>query len=173
MATIVRTSISRYDFPKLIDAMHITSGVEVGVEHGWFSHHLLSCSKLAELWSVDPWAGRKAHIFPDAASLLSEFGERSVIRRMPSVEAAESAVGKRFGFVYIDGDHLRESVEADIAAWLPLTTRPGIMAGHDYVEGVRKVDVIPVVNELAESLGLPVHLTREVWASWFFILGEG
>ena len=174
MANTIRLPCLRYDFPALIDFMKIERGVEIGTLYGYFSYHLLRHSNLKELWSVDSWSGKYQRYHEDAVAHLSEFGDRSRIVRMPSVEAAGLAeqTHNTFGFIYIDANHLSSFVQQDIDAWLPRLQRPGILAGHDYIDGVRKVGVISVVDKLAEKLGMPVYLTREEWASWFFIFGE-
>jgi hypothetical protein len=166
---------TRYDFPKLIDALHIHQGVEIGVSKGAYSHYLLKESSLDLLWSIDPYVskGRKAEQI-DAAANLAEFGDRSKLMRMASTAAAKQAAdrGERFGFVYIDGNHLETSVRNDLTLWLDVLARPGIFAGHDYVPNRNRCDVIPVVNEFAEKLQMPLYLTAEHWASWFFVFGD-
>ena len=39
--------------------------------------------------------------------------------------------------VYIDGDHRKEPVLADINAWLPKVKKGGIIGGHDYMPKMR------------------------------------
>ena len=165
--------MTRNDFPAMIDDMGISQGAEIGVNMGEFSYALLRHSRIKTLWSVDPWVGKTAPTYENAISLLSEFGLRSRIVCETSEAAGKIARqdGEKFGFVYIDGDHLYQSVKNDIETWLPLLTTPGILAGHDYLTGIRKCNVIPAVNETAEKLGLPISLTREKWASWFFVIG--
>jgi hypothetical protein len=174
MAETVRLSMSRYDFPLLIDAMHISRGVEIGVHHGWFSYYLLKHSGLKELWGVDSYAGKYERCMKDASSYLSEFGDRSRLIKATSMEGANLAerTGEKFGFIYIDGNHKLRPFAQDVDRWLPRLKRPGIFAGHDYIEGARLVSVIPIVQRLADRLNVPIYLTREEWASWFLILGD-
>jgi predicted O-methyltransferase YrrM len=166
---------TRYDFPRLIDALHIRRGVEIGVSKGAYSHYLLKESSLELLWSIDPYVsrGRKAERV-DASTSLAEFGNRSRLIRSSSVDAANLAeeLNEKFGFIYIDGNHSAKCVKRDIEVWFSLLARPGILAGHDYVPDRQFIEVIPEVDAFAERLQSPLYLTSEHWASWFFVLGE-
>jgi predicted O-methyltransferase YrrM len=168
---IVRHDMTRYDFARMIGQRSLKHGVEIGVLHGAFSYYLLRHSSLEVLWSVDAWQGKHKPRKADVVTHLSEFGERSRIVHARSTDAAELAAkeGTTFDFVFIDAGHLKHEVQSDIDAWLPLTRRPCLFAGHDYLR-TRKVQVIPIVNALAEQLQVPVNVTRETWASWFFWL---
>ena len=173
MAKTVKLQTSRYDLPLLIDMLHIKRAVEVGTHHGWYSYYMLKNTQLDELWSVDPYEGKFARVIEDSSVLLAEFGSRSRLVHMKSVDAAKMATDneEQFGYVYIDGEHRQYAVEQDINAWLPLITRPGILAGHDYIVAGR-TGVIQAVQVIADKLDVPIYLTRETWASWFLILGK-
>jgi predicted O-methyltransferase YrrM len=175
MNRIIKLSrMTRFEFPKLIDALHITHGVEIGVERGWFSSWLLDNSSLKELWSVDCYLSRGKKDKVSADLRLPTFGMRSRQCHMYSREGAELAdkVDQTFGFIYIDAGHRASDVLEDIQSWMPLLERPGIIAGHDYIErGTKNVQVIPVVNKLQKQLKEPLYITAEDLASWFFILG--
>lgn len=61
-------------------------------------------------------------------------------------------------FVYIDGDHERAAVEADLAAWWPKVRVGGILAGHDFVcneeDGGWGRNIYPAVMEFAKARGV-------------------
>jgi predicted O-methyltransferase YrrM len=177
MAKVIRLDMTRNDLALLIDAFHIQEGVEIGVAYGEFSHNLLRLSNLKRLLSIDAWLGKYERCQKDAASKLEEFGFRSEITKASSQEAAahlkQHEPTRRFGFIYIDADHRGRSVQADIQAWMPLLDRSkgSIFAGHDYLE-CRFCGVVPIVNQLADKLGLPIHLTKEEWPSWFFLMDK-
>lgn len=60
------------------------------------------------------------------------------VHQMLSVEAAELYDDESLQFVFIDGDHNRDAVAADIAAWRPKIAPEGCLAGHDVDrEGVK------------------------------------
>jgi hypothetical protein len=71
--------------------------------------------KMAEmLRTVDPHQGRFEHV------------------RKTSVEAAKDYPDGFFDFVYIDGDHSKEAVQADVTAWRPKVKTGGMLSGHDW-----------------------------------------
>lgn len=168
---MIRTNFSRYEFPELIDQRGYKSAVEVGVNLGQFSYHLLKYSQLTVLVGVDSYKRRFAHYMKGAVSLLEPYTaiNRYKLHRMGSVDAANmlSKDGRLYDFIYIDADHSKAAVAADIAAWYPLVRPGGILAGHDYVDVVHQ-EVQEAVNEFAEASGLQLHVTREAWGSWFF-----
>ena len=49
-------------------------------------------------------------------------------------------IGRNGDFLFIDGDHSQEAVDADLSAWLPKVKSSGIVAMHDigWAEGVVK-----------------------------------
>jgi hypothetical protein len=73
------------------------------------------------------------------AGILARNIERCGLAGIISVVAQQSTIAaglfpdEWFHFVFIDGDHQRESVRADIEAWWPKVKNGGILAGHDYV----------------------------------------
>lgn len=87
--------------------------------------------------------------------------------KMPSEEASNLFQKEVFDFVFIDGDHLYESVKTDIKVWLPKVKPGGIMAGHDYRKGHYKTkQKWGVVEAVTESFKYThkVHLEDDhVW----------
>jgi len=58
---------------------------------------------------------------------------------LPSLAASRAWTGA-VGMLWIDGDHRREAVNADLQAWSPFVVAKGIIAFHDAdAEGVRDV----------------------------------
>jgi cephalosporin hydroxylase len=82
-----------------------------------------------------------------------------------SVEAAALFAPASLDFVFIDGDHSREAVLADIAAWLPRIKVGSLLAGHDYkMTGQAHLrGVTEAVESLwpGEDLSTPLH--PQVW----------
>lgn len=121
----------------------------------------------ARLYAVDTWAGtpddpeQHDRLYADAGDVYADFCRnlKAPIRagrvtplRMTSLEGAAELLRRHgpgsFDFVFIDADHRYEAVAADIAAYLPLVRRGGIISGHDYHwDGVAR----------AVQEALPVH----------------
>jgi hypothetical protein len=79
------------------------------------------------------------------------------ILKKESVPAAANFKDRSVGFVFIDANHDKAHVTADIQAWLPKIAPGGILAGHDYGEpcGVKEA-----VDEL---LGDRISLMGTCW----------
>ncbi len=60
-----------------------------------------------------------------------EFPGRAIVIKAKSVDAAAEVPDASLDFVFIDADHVEESVRADILAWRPKIRSGGVLAGHD------------------------------------------
>lgn len=73
---------------------------------------------------------------------VSAFGERAVIKRMLSEEAAREIENNSLDYVFIDADHSYEGVKKDIRLWRPKVKPGGWIGFHDYdhprLPGVKK-----------------------------------
>jgi hypothetical protein len=163
---------SRSDIPGILTQLGLTGwGVEVGVDWGRYSAEILAGSQLNRLFSVDPWAKEERggpddypyHLMLMALNVLRPFGLRSVIMRMDSTEAAQVFAAGSLDFVYVDGSHRYEQVQADICAWYPKVRPGGILAGHDYDPTNPHSGVTRAVRELADELMLSVVVTESDW----------
>lgn len=74
------------------------------------------CDNLTDLIAAGRVTVMRAASLEVAAALLQSWGPQSV------------------DFVFLDGDHARGQVAADIEAWLPLVAYGGYIAGHDYYD---------------------------------------
>ena len=162
-------NLTRYELPELIDALGYKTGVEVGVNLGQFSYHLLKYSRLERLSSVDNYSGKYRKAMRCAQSYLSRFGGRSQLLVRESVDAAGAFPGQA-DFVYIDAAHDEASVTTDIQAWRKIVRPGGMLAGHDYTGA--HAGVMAAVDKFAAESGLPLFLTAELWATWMFFMPE-
>jgi hypothetical protein len=162
------------------------SGVEVGVQGGHFSEHLLRHWNGQRLISVDPWHAADPDEYVDVSNVSQEehdrlyaetrerleaFGERSIVWRTTSVEAAARLEPRSLDFVYIDARHDYRSVKEDLGHWYDKVRPGGVLAGHDYLDGTRpqgKYGVKSAVDEFFAERGLPVRATYldRPWQSW-------
>ena len=149
--TIVRplpTLQLRDDLGRLLEAEGATSGVEVGVQKGDFSHMLLThwpgCQSygMVDLWrqqadykdgaNVD--SAQQLTLMKQAIEQASTFRHvrLSVCRNFSTVCASRLA-NSSVDFIYLDARHDSLGVLADLNAFWPKLRRGGIMAGHDYI----------------------------------------
>lgn len=62
----------------------------------------------------------------------ARYGRRAQLYIQLTTEVAKLVNDKTMDFVFVDGDHSREGVSADIAAWLPKVKSGGRLIGHDF-----------------------------------------
>ena len=129
----------------------VGTGVEVGVDEGVYSDYLLTWWKGSKLISVDAWIEMPADEYTDTCNtsqgsmeekyqqtraLLARHGERSEVRRALSTDAAAQIAPRSLDFVYLDARHDFDGVTEDLHAWFEKVKPGGVMAGHDYNDGV-------------------------------------
>lgn len=143
---------TRDELPRVFNARRFLGvGAEIGVAYGEFSEHILSIWNGEKLISVDPWIEMAPEEYVDtcnqnqdsmerahetAARRLAAFKGRSEIWRETGHEACARVAPRSLDFVYIDAQHSYEAVVRDLADWFPLVRSGGIIAGHDYNDGV-------------------------------------
>ena len=141
--------VTREDFPAYLNAVGLVGvAVEVGVEGGLFSDHILRHWKGARLIAVDPWEyqvgwqdspnvgqAEQDQRYAAVVTRLAPYGARADIRRAYSVATAYRVPDGSLDFAYLDARHDEASVAEDIAAWWPKVRSGGILAGHDYFDG--------------------------------------
>ena len=124
----------------LIVERNYSRGAEIGVWRGDSSNFLLNLPSVEKLYMIDPWSKFKRslspqpvfdHIYEQVKKRVEPYGERAVIIRRLSTQAA-FLVPKNLDFVFIDASHDYESVRDDIAAWRGHIRPGGILAGDDY-----------------------------------------
>lgn len=179
----------REEFPLWLNLLNLRAkGVEIGVQRGTFSTVLLSHWAGQHLTCIDPWRSFDPASYHDTANVeqarqdanfettrqrISPFGERASQLRKTSAEAAADFAEASLDFAYIDAQHHYGAVVEDIALWWPKVRSGGVLAGHDYLDGiVRGTDfgVKRAVDEFAQAQGLPVIASLEMdYPSWFIV----
>lgn len=128
--------------------------LEVGSAYG-FSAVVMALAG-AHVVAVDPHVWLRSYE-PMAANLRAYGVEDRVTVIMAGAEKALPTLAghpRRFGLVWIDGDHERSAVERDVSLALPLLAPGGVFACHDWGE-----DTCPGVREALEArLGEPHEL---------------
>lgn len=140
--------------------------VEVGTCWGHFAVFLLSSTPCSKLYCVDPYKKFETLEYIDSINSMSQqdmdtkfwavqknlkngFGDRSVMLRNLSSDAASLFKDNSLDFVYIDGNHMYEYVLEDLKLWYPKIKPGGILAGDD-------VESLEVKHEYGKS-ALIVH----------------
>jgi hypothetical protein len=144
------------------------------VRIGIFSETILQRWRGRTLISVDPWLeaepdevqdrtqAEHEQFYEETVARLGKYGERSVIWRATSTEAAARVEAGSLDFVYLDARHDYESVKEDLEHWFDKVRPGGILAGHDYVDGTwgeLSFGVKSAVDEFFGARGLPVKTT--------------
>jgi hypothetical protein len=137
--------------------------VEVGALHGRSAFALLTACK-GPVYCIDPW--NDEHDLCEA-SFMGNCGHFPNVRpvRGFSPAAGKQVRAKKVDMVYLDGDHSRDGITADIDYWLPRTRK--LICGHDYVDGADAgyPDVKAVVDEVfGDRVVVPADTA--FWAVW-------
>jgi predicted O-methyltransferase YrrM len=146
---------------------------ELGVDNGYNAAALLWICQPSELCLIDGWIA-----FPefgkdfdaDEQQAKYEFVCRSATERCRVIRARTHEAVTRFpdeyfDFVYIDASHRYEDVRQDIEDWWPKVKTGGMLAGHDYLNQVKRA-----VNERFPVLD---HLSSEHCGSWAVVKTNG
>lgn len=165
--------LTRKKLPEHFRGLGFTRGAEIGTWRGEFAAALCAGIPGLHLICVDPWLSvdsykdskndppsqerfDKAYV----AAQLNLAAHDVELLRMTSVEAAPLVADGSLDFVYIDGNHNKPYVLADLEAWTPKVRKGGVISGHDYVRNKRKpfIQVIEAVQE---------HVRKHRIAEWF------
>lgn len=129
---------TRKEFGRLLDIHGLRHGVEIGVDRGEFSSHLLSTSPfLIRLYCVDPWQPYREipHDRSDAEAAalaaLAPYEDRVTILKATSTDTVD-IVQSPVDFVYVDGAHDYHNVLNDLRLWWSRVRPGGILSGHDW-----------------------------------------
>ena len=176
---------NRNEFATLLKEMGLTGvAAEVGVAEGYFSFYLLDRWP-GICYQIDPWAvlnepGYSLHGEVDQEARYqrimakaARYGGRAIPKRATSLSAVYDFTDGFFDFVYIDANHTLLSARDDIRAWYSKVKVGGVLAGHDYLDGIYNGDeygVKTAVTELSQRTGLQVNTTLETdWPSWWVV----
>lgn len=134
--------------------------VEVGVNNALTSEYLLERFPDLRFDGVDPWTDAEA-IHREATDRLARFGTRARLWRLRSDEAAPHFPLQSVDLVFIDGDHSREAVLADIQFWRPRLRPGGLLAGHDLFNPAFDGVLEALLEHLHEGGGAPSDIPGE------------
>lgn len=158
----------------------LVRGAEIGVDRGEHAYALLAAG-VQRLYLVDRWSdGRgseheSAHWsnLRDTLRQLSDFPfQATVLLGTSNLEAAYVPDGA-LDFVYVDADHRREAVAADLAAWWPKVRAGGWICGHDFLDEPPGIGVRSAVLEFcaAQGIGELFVAANESHPNWHLVKG--
>lgn len=171
---------TRDEFPDWLADRGFLRMAEIGVAAGDFARRVL-CRWAGVYTMVDAWKHlQDAYVdisnvcdvdhernFRKARQVAAEFAPRVQMLRLLSSEAAKCFPDEYFDVVYLDANHSYDAVLADLAAWVPKIREGGVMAGHDYLDGVRREGEFGVKKAVTTFFGRsPDIVTREEWPTW-------
>ena len=145
----VNLPYKRWDrIPKLIRELGFAAGAEIGVKKGRFARNICRYNPQLSLYGVDVW-----EIYQDYDGLplvnqeimLSYYGKAQEILKPYkvklikafSMDAVREFADESLDFVYIDANHKYEYCVEDIREWSRKVRKGGLVAGHDYYNGLR------------------------------------
>lgn len=112
-----------------------------------------------ELTTLCAVSGDPDWLFHEFQRNLADARNLRVIRKPSLTTAADLArSGESFDMIFLDGLHDHASVVADIRAWWPLVSAPGLLCGHD----LEFPDVASAVRECFP--GFPADESGTIWA---------
>ena len=144
-----------------IKANNIKRIAEVGVYKGKCYREILrQCTEIEEYWGIDRYTAYNDPSFAMGCKTQDEWDsiylrncfDMTFFPQLKIVKGESITISKfwnkpYFDLVFIDADHRKEYVLADIFAWKPLVKR--FLSGHDYGKGHSKGHrVEEAVNEI-------------------------
>jgi len=153
--------------------------VEIGVFAAHFSRIVMEALPFVQIVGIDPYIGSDGTfpgefsktLDPDVAlaqatDTFAEFGQRAALLSTTGEEAAKAIPDASVDAVFIDGCHLYECVQTDLATWRPKLRRDAttLVCGHDF--SPQWPGVVRAVHEQRVG-GQEVQLGMD-WMWWWF-----
>lgn len=161
----------------LINTYDLRIGCEIGVAFGTGSQSVLENTDISRLYSIDPYKHFPDSVYPDGMNLeqhtfdvlylraqkrLASYGDRSMLLRMTSLDAAELFADNSLDFVYLDGNHTFEGLSADLQKWYDKVRSGGLLIGDDYGH-ISHPGVKQAVNTFCAQRSLKVNVRSRTW----------
>ena len=144
----VPTFKHRDDLGDIVQQEGFTMGLELGMQHGYFSNAMLSrWPKCVEYHLVDLWGPLKYYedyankdqksqdkIYKGAMERLRTWKNKIHMCRNLTTVCSRHYDDEYFHFIYVDARHdFKGGVAADLEAYWPKLKVGGIIDGHDYI----------------------------------------
>jgi len=167
---------------RIFRALKFKVGAEIGVERGRFSKIICQVNPQLKLYVVDSWMAYplyREHVTQEQLDAFYRETKERLKRyncqliRAWSMEAVRWFDDETLDFVFIDANHDYIYVKEDIKEWSKKVKKGGIVAGHDYVNGLHGqiYGVKQAVNEwVAKNKIDPLFLLKKDGCpTWFYI----
>ena len=118
------------DMVKELDGIFVEIGVFEGKSFSYLVVEAINSKNKIECVAVDafPWED----LYPRFEKNMEPLKGKFRVIKANSHEAAANFEDGSVSMAFIDANHTKPFVEADIAAWLPKIKKGGVLAGHDY-----------------------------------------
>ena len=156
---------------------------EIGVLRGEFSEVLLAEAQPTELVLVDLWQKQTGPYTVDYANdsdfdvcyaeVVRKFGDNPVVRimKMLSVDAAAEFEDEYFDWLFLDANHLKVAVDADLRAWTRKVKAGGYFTGHDYAMCSPHIELKDTLDAFLAETGRELFcVTTAEWPSFAFVV---
>jgi predicted O-methyltransferase YrrM len=143
--------------------------LEIGSAHG-YSAIVMALAGAGHVTAVDnhsgaTWLGDTRAIMESNLNAYGVAGQVTIVAAdSRDALAGLAEQGQRFGLVFIDGDHSRAGLLADIDGVLPLLGEGAVLTIHDYTESCCCPEVGPAADD---ALRRPGRVTGTLWAKQF------
>jgi hypothetical protein len=177
---------ARRDFGELLNWRGLLGeAAEIGVQRGMYSRAFLDRWHGKRLHLIDPWRhfsdgyldignvsdAEHEACLQAAKENLAPHAHRYQMHRKCSLEAVTEFADESLDFVYIDANHSFQGALEDMRAWFPKVRPGGVLAGHDYLDGMLpagEFGVKSAVRSFELETGLIATGTQDPpWPSWY------
>lgn len=162
------TSVAAEEAEELARLAQGEDVLEIGAAYG-YSAVIMALGGAEEVVSVDPHGG-ETWLGDTSTAMRRNLAAYGVDDRVEIIEGYSQdimprlrAEQRRFGFIFIDGDHRGESAERDITEALLLIEPGGVIAVHDYLEHCCCFEVMAAVDRMFPEG--PDHVTGTMFVS--------
>lgn len=160
------------EFAKRYFGRRIITAVETGVAAGENALKIRDNLRINKIYLIDTWSPKysdRAYDWIIEVFKKFEGDRKAVIIREEAASASGLFQDKSIDYLYIDDSHSPDHVKREIEVWLPKMASKGIIAGHDYVEGLGRVD-----KAVKEKFGYFEYSQNngEKVCDWWVVLGD-
>jgi len=119
---------------------------EIGTLKGINAIEMAKVYPNSKIYTIDSYPEGNDKYIPEMKINIESFKQIEFIYK-PALEAVKDFQDYYFDYVYLDGNHSREAVYQEIAAWYPKVKWGGMLAGHDFWYEEVKLAVLDICVE--------------------------